>query len=325
MGCRLGTRALGMAIALAFCCWHAGWGQGDAGAAEPVQIGPQIPSRPELEQVEGVRAWRVNGEEISLQQVQERAMAFVGPYILRDMVAATLLAQEAKRKGVVITEAEVQAKARELRAELGLQDDESFRRYLVSELRTPTWFETKVREYLLIEKVVGDSVHVSDAEVRAFYNRFQDAYRRPAMVSYRAMAFPSEAQAQAALAELRKGRPFQEIAKEKATTAFEKSVAGEVLTYQRGQQPALPKELEEALFAAPPGQVIGPIRTGFQGQNLYHLLKVEAKADERVLSLDEVKEVIRAQLYRRKLEEEAYPRWLQAALSSATIEVVKER
>ena len=327
--------ALALVAVFSLCWWTVteGWAQSSSPAAgavrqpqsaePPVQVGREIPTRPELDKLTGVRGWRVNGEEISLEEVQSRAMAYIGPYILRDLVASALLSQEAQRRGITVTDAEVQAKTKELRDDRGLADDATFQRYLASQLRTPAWFQDKVKEYVLLEKVLSEHVHVSDAEVRSFYNRFRDAYHRPESVSYRAMSFTAEAAAQAALGELRKGRSFQEIAKENAGSAFEKSIAGEVQAYQRGQRPALPAEIEDTLFSAPLAQVVGPMKTSFQGQDYYHLFKVEKRVDEHQTTLEEAQEVIRTELRRRKLEEQVYPGWLQTALSGASIEPLK--
>jgi len=325
-------------LAIAFLvCWPAtlGWAQASAPAGSeapsaqpapeepPVRFSGDVQFRPELDVLTGVRGWSVNGEEISVDQVRDTAVAYVGPFILREMVASTLLRQEAKRRGISVTDAEVAAKAKQFREERGLSDEATFQRYLASEKRTATWFQDKVREYVLIEKVLSDQVFVSDSEVQAFYTQYRDAYRRPDSVWYRAMTFPTEAAAQAALGELRKGKAFQDIAKENAGSAYEKSLAGEVQTYQRGQEPGLPKEIEAALFSAPLTQVVGPLKTTFGAQDYYHLFKVEKKVDAHEFTLAEAGEIIRAELHRRKLEEQVYPKWLQTALSGASIEPLR--
>ena len=336
---RLTRRAslAGMLAALAIALWAMapGWAQAAEPAASaapsaqpapeepPVRFSGDVQFRPELDMLAGVRGGSVNGEVISVDQVRDTAVAYVGPFILREMVAGTLLRQEAKRRGMSVTDAEVAAKAKQFREERGLGDEATFQRYLMSEKRTPTWFQEKVREYVLIEKLLSDQVFVSDSEVEAFYTQYRDAYRRPESVWYRAMTFPTEAAAQAVLGELRKGKSFQDIAKENAGSAYEKSLAGEVQTYQRGQQPGLPKEIEAALFSAPLAQVMGPLKTTFGGQDYYHLFKVEKKVDAQEFTLEQAGEVIRAELRRRKLEEQVYPSWLQTALSGASIEPLK--
>ncbi len=328
---------LGMLAILAVAIWAMapGWAQTSAPAGSeassaqaapeqpPVQFSGDVQFRPELDMLAGVRGWSVNGEVISVDQVRDTAVAYVGPFILREMVASTLLQQEAKRRGISATDAEVVSKAKQFREERGLSDEATFQRYLASEKRTATWFQDKVREYVLIEKMLSDQVYVSDSEVEAFYTQYRDAYRRPDSVWYRAMTFPTEAAAQAALGELRKGKAFQEIAKENAGSAYEKSLAGEVQSYQRGQEPSLPKEIEAALFSAPLAQVMGPLKTNFGGQDYYHLFKVEKKVDAHDFTLAEAGEIIRAELHRRKLEEQVYPKWLQTALSGASIEPLK--
>ncbi len=315
---------LGLTAVVPALLWVTAPARGQTANPAPpsVTVGRPVHIPKQLESISGVSGWVVNGEIITMKEVRDRAVEFSGPYIVRDLVAATLLHQEAKQRGITVTDAEVEAKAKEMRQEQGLSDDATFERFLASQRKTKAWFYDKVRDYVLIEKLLSDKVHVSDREVEDFYNRFRQAYYRPASVSYRAMSFSTEAAAQEALAELRKGKSFQEIAKEHATTPVEKAIAGEITTYQKGQQPALPPEIEAALFSAPLAQVIGPLKTTYRGKDYYHIFKVESKRDEHQFTLNEAKEIIRAEIRRRKLEEEVYPRWLDTALSGASIEVI---
>jgi hypothetical protein len=64
----------------------------------------------------------------------------------------------------------------------------------------------KALDYVVMEKVLGDQVYVSDKEVANFYDQFRDQCRRPETVDFRAIALPGEKDAQAALAQMRNGR-----------------------------------------------------------------------------------------------------------------------
>ncbi len=277
----------------------------------------EVELRPELETVMSARGWVVNGEEIPLDAVRDRTLAFHGPYVLQDMVAEVLLEQEAKRRRIAVTDEDVRRKVADLREELGIRSEAAFQSFLRAQRATPEWFYSKARSYVLMEKVLSDQVYVDDREIESLYRVNQERYRRQEMVAFRGMRFLDKASAEAALAAVREGRSFQEVAKETALTPAEKAVAGELQYYERGQQ-SLPPEFEAALFAVPLNQVAGPVEI----RGSFYLLRVEKKIDPHQFTLEEIRDVIRRQLQRQKLEQVVWPNWIRDQLEKARIEVV---
>lgn len=312
--------ALAVVVSLIAC---PGWTtQAESAEAEPSPVGVvgEVPPRPELEAVSGAHGWVVNGEEISLDEVRDRALAFHGPYVLQDMVAETLLKQEARRRNVTVADEDVLEKIKELREELGIRSDVTFQSFLRAQRATPDWFYSKARSYVLMGKVLSDQVYVDDREIDRYYRLNQEAYRRQEMVGFRAMRFLDKASAEAALAAVRQGRSFQDVAKETAPTAAEKAVAGDIQYYERGQR-SLPPEFEAALFAVPLNQVAGPVEI----MGSHYLIRVEKKIDPHQFRLDEIRDVIRKQLQRQKLEQVVWPNWIREQLEKARIEIMNEK
>lgn len=297
--------------------WAAEPAAEETSESQRVTVVGAVPARPELQSVSGVTGWVVNGTEIPIAEVATRAAAFHGPYVLQDMVAEILLEQEAERQGVTITDEEVAEKVKAFRAELGTFSEVAFESYLRAQRVTREWFENKARSYVLMEKVLADRVRVSDDEVKAQYRQNMAAYRKNQSVEFRVMAFIDKASAEAALAEVRGGKSFQEVAKERAATAADRAVAGEPQYAERGLTP-LPPEFEAALFAAPLNQVAGPIEI----RGAYYLIRVEKKLDPRQFTLEEIGNVIREQLRRQKLEQMAWPSWIAERLRGANITVM---
>jgi hypothetical protein len=309
---------------LLLCCalWAAevepGADSAEGGEARPkVGVVGEVPPRPELAALSGVSAWIVNGREIPLGLVQERAAAWHGQYVLENLVADLLLQEEADRRGIVVTEEEVAQKVAALREELGVRSEAALESYLRAKLVTRDWLSAKAHTYVLMEKVLSEQIYVDDREIERAYRLNQDLYRRGDMVGFRAMRFLSEASATAALAEVRKGRSFQEVAKETAPTARERTFAGDIQYYERSQQ-SLPPEFEAALFAAPLNQVAGPVEI----RGSYYLIRVEKKLDPRQFTLDDVRDVIRERLEKQKLEQIVWPNWIRDQLQRADIRVM---
>ncbi len=294
---------------------------GEAGRRRgPVEVRGQVQIRPELRELSGVGGWRVNGEEIGVDEVRERALRFHGPYILQDLVSGALLRQEAERRGITVTEEEVEAQIRALREELGLRSEEALEFHLRGRRLTREGFRQQAREYLLLAKTLADRVYVSDREIARFYSLYQDTlYFRRARVEFRIMSFYTEGAARGAKQQLAQGKSFVEVAQETATSAAERAVAGDLHGYEKGQQPAFPPEFGAVLFAAPLNQVVGPI----ESLGRYHLVRVEKKTDPYRVPLEEAREDIRLLLRRQKLEQVVWPEWIGKQLANANIEVMR--
>jgi parvulin-like peptidyl-prolyl isomerase len=296
-------------------------------ADEPVAVMDEIHPRPELEAVSGVAGWVVNGDEISVEEVQRRATLYHGPYVLQDMVAGLLLEQEARRRGTAVSEGEVEAKLEVVRQELGLRSEAALARYLRTERVTMDWLRAKARDYALLEKVFADQVYVSDQDVERVYSRNPQAYRVPESVEFRALSFRTNRDAEAALREIRKGRRFTEVAKQYPPNTGERRV--EVRGQRQGLQ-SLPGSFEQVLFSAPLNQVTGPVEIatpGLPGQprlpNVWYLIRVEKKTDAHQPTVEEVRPIIREQLRRYWLEQKVWPEWMKEQLASADIKAVK--
>lgn len=290
------------------------------GARPPVEVRGEIDIRPELKEVSGVRGWRVNGEEITMGEVRDRAVLFHGPYILQDLVSGALLRQEAARRGITVTDEEVEAEIRALREELGLRSDDALEFHLRGRRLTREGFRQQAREYLLLAKTLADRVYVSDREIERFYNLYSDTlYFRRARVEFRIMSFYTEAAAATAKQQLARGKAFTDVARETAANAAERAVAGDLHAYEKGQKPAFPPEFEAVLFAAPLNQVVGPI----ESLGRYHLVKVEKKTDPHRIPLEEARADIRLLLRRQKLEQVVWPEWIGQQLASAKIEAIR--
>lgn len=309
-------------VALVVCVFSApGMAQSSAAGApaEPsVGIVGQVTLPAELESFSGSKAWRINGQEVTAAEIEQLTGVYYGPFVLQDYVGEMLLRQEAARKNIVVTEGDVQKTETALRDELGTRSEQAFQSYLRAKHATPQWFHDKARAYTYMKKVLSDQVYINDREVETFYTRNQATYRRNESVQYRIMSFRERAGAETALAEIKKGKSFQEVAKSYAADAQERALAGEIQFYEKGQ-PTLPPDLATALLAAPVNQVAGPVQAlGWQ-----HLIRVEKKTDPHQFSLDEVRGIIRGQLSQQKLEQKVWPEWISAQLQAAKIEVVK--
>jgi parvulin-like peptidyl-prolyl isomerase len=93
---------------------------------------------------------------------------------LRELITERLLVQEAERRGLRVTDQELQAGIMKIPAfsQQGVFSQKNYEWYLRQSNMTPALFEAKQREALLrqkLEYLVEDSVDVTDAELAALY------------------------------------------------------------------------------------------------------------------------------------------------------------
>ena len=198
---------------------------------------------------------RVNDEPVFLEDIERRLQdlhsqasethrsAFDLDQLIFRLVNDTLLAQEARALGMA-DEAPVQDKLAELRRELA-----------VTRLKT---------------EAVADRVHITDDDVRAAFER---EYRRATL---RVLTTHETSEAEQALAELRAGADFAELAKERSKDPY---------ALRGGLVEALPRidlmsEIADVAFDLEPGALFGPIRTPI-GYAVIRLESVEPADPER--------------------------------------------
>jgi len=111
--------------------------------------------------------------------------------------------------------------------------------------------------------------------------------------------------ANALLAQIKAGKPFDDLAKANSLDTSSAPQGGDLGWAPRGTYVT---EFENAIWNAKPGDILGPIKTQFG----YHLIKVEGR---------EVHPLSPADLGR--IRDTAYQQWLQQARSDAAIMIAK--
>lgn len=238
----------------------------------------------------------VNGQVITTREIEER-MARLNPTLraafgndprrlLDEMVLETILLQEARRKGL-----QRDPQVRELM-------EEANRQILVGRL---------------LETFRGQqAASVAEEEVRKFYDRNPEAFTEPEALRASHILADSEEQAQAALERLKKGEPFEEVAKAVSKDPTSQR-GGDLGFFSKGQ--VIP-EFEEACRKLRVGERSGVVKTSLG----HHIILLTERRSSRQLSLKEVEPQIRKQLsaqqQQRQVEE-----FIQGLRSKAQISI----
>lgn len=201
----------------------------------------------------------VNGAVISKDDLFSKLQSTAGQATVHRMVEEDLQLQFAKQKGVVPTEAEIDAQfARD-------KQNPDFEKALTARGLTPDVYRDALRVRLAQAQVYAQGVTISDAEVRQWYNTAASpsnpaaTYYSPETVNLSVISVPTAALAQRAMKELNAGTPFPLVA-----TAYSndnsKAQGGAIQPLIRGRNPvSKTPALEAALFKLPVGGTYGPV------------------------------------------------------------------
>jgi peptidyl-prolyl cis-trans isomerase D len=200
--------------------------------------------------------------------------------------------------------------------------------------------ETRKVQYVAfaLNQVPGGPPQVSGADVQQYYNTHQQQFQVPESVRVRHILIKvppkadaktiaaAQAKAQDILKQLKAGGNFAELAKKYSDDPGSKAQGGELGFIQHG---ATVPEFDQTAFSLQPGQLSSVIHTQFG----FHILQVEEKQPAHLKTVDEVHDLILANLtqqaqsqaaqqYAAKLQAEAQQGGLQKMAEQNRLQVV---
>ncbi len=162
-----------------------------------------------------------------------------------------------------------------------------------------------------LTELVTASVTIAEPDVRAYYERNRDRYRRRGARRVRHIVLSEEASARRVVRRLARGDEMPALAAALSTDVGSRTQGGELGDVHRGE---LTGPLEDAIFGAEIGQIIGPIRT----EHGWHVARVEAVAPESSVPYDEVRAAIESELL-IDARTRAFGGWLERRRSALAV------
>ena len=227
------------------------------------------------------RGVNLNTPQGQAQLTQEKQMA------LDNMIDDMLIAQEAARQGVSVTDAEIEAAFQEIIKQVGSQ--QAFEQLLAQSGQTLDEARSIQRTQMLNNKM-------RDKVVAGIQTAEQ--------VRARHILVDSLATAQALLAQIQGGADFGTVAQQSSLDTTTKSSGGDLGWFPRGVLPS--KELEDAAFSLQPGQLSNVVQSAFG----YHLLQVLERDAARPLAGEQLVLV----------QQQAMENWLSGLRAQAQVQ-----
>ncbi len=257
----------------------------------------------------------VNGQAITRADFDKKLEASpVGKQVLSQMVQQQLIDQYARDKKVDVSQAEIDKKENETKARM---QPGQFEQILKQQSLTEQDVQNIFKQQLVLEKAVAPQVHVSDSDVKAYFDKNRTLFDTPAQVRARHILVADQAKAKEVMAKLKAGGSWDALAKQYSTDPSSKDKGGELGFFGRGQMvPAF----QDAAFGAKVGQIVGPVKSPFG----YHVLQVEEKKPAQHATLASAHDKIQTQLTSQQ-QATAIPAFLAQLKSGAKIDIYDDR
>lgn len=225
--------------------------------------------------------------------------------LLSSIIRNKVMLQRAEELGMSANvEADVAAYLENLREEAGIPSMEVLDQVLRERGSSLAEYRKTIRDRMIVDALLGQFVYskitLLTPEIEAFYQEHQKEFTIPAEIDLSEIVFLTEgkdragvrARAEQALARLRSGESFEEVAKEMSEGPTAKK-GGAIGTFKKG---SMNERLEEAAFALEEGEFSEILEQeyGFQ------IVKVNRRSEAQVRPLEEVRPQIENALYRRK-------------------------
>jgi parvulin-like peptidyl-prolyl isomerase len=206
----------------------------------------------------------VNGEPIDAATALRHSL-FQNESFLKDAVTNELIRQHAAKVGISNTDAELQLAADEVRYSRGLESADAARQWLRENNLSVLSLQSAIDLMLLRNKLRGA---IPDAEVQAHYAEHKLEYEAVDLYSLRVDSQSKAAELHSQITD--EGANFHVLAMEHSQDEETRHMGGYAGRLTRA---AMAAEVEAAVFASRPPDLIGPVKTE-KGWNLFRVTKI---------------------------------------------------
>jgi foldase protein PrsA len=234
--------------------------------------------------------------------------------VLTQLVQQAMLDQYAKDNKIDISAADIEKKEADIKSKY---PPGQFEAILKQQGLTETDVQNILRQQLVIEKAVAPMVHVTDADVAAYFAKNHATLDTKPQVRARHILVADQKTAQMIEGKLKAGSDFAALAKQYSTDPSTKDKGGELGFFGHGQMvPAF----DAVAFSTPVGATSAPVKSPFG----WHIINVEEKKPGTTASLKNSAAQIRKTLTQQQ-EQQQIPVFLQMLRGKENVQVYDDR
>ena len=209
--------------------------------------------------------------------------------VLEFLIRGNWIEQETTKQKLKVSDKDVQ-KQIDAAVKQAFQNPADFQKFLVRSGLTQADVFYQQRNQLLqqklTEKVTKDQGKVTDAQIQAYYDKNKSKFATPERRDLRIVLTKSKAKADQARAALDSGQSWKSVTSKSSIDPASKAQGGKLSGVAKGQQE---KALDDAIFKADKGKLVGPVKTQFG----YYILEVNKVTDAKQQSLEDSKASIK--------------------------------
>jgi foldase protein PrsA len=212
--------------------------------------------------------------------------------VLQLLISFQWIQGEADAMGIKVTDAEVK-KAFDEQKKQSFPKEEDYKKFIQQSGQSNEDIIQRVKLDLLSnkirDKVVKGKDNVSDKAISDFYNKNKARFAQPEKRDLRVVLTKTKANADKAKAALESGDSWKAVTKKYSIDDTSKAAGGKLPAQAKG---TLDKELDDAVFSAKKGELVGPVKTQYG----YYVFTVSAITEASQQTLAEAKETIKQTL-----------------------------
>ena len=214
--------------------------------------------------------------------------------VLNQTIINIILMQEAKKEDIKVSDQEVD----DILNEVPLPAGQTLEAIAQVQGFTLDEFKSRIKDQIVIQRLLNQSliVDVSNQEIEDYFNTNKDLFKQKLSVNASHILVNNSRDASDVLKELKKGRSFEEVAKELSIDPGTKDNGGNLGVFPKG---VMIKEFEDAAFDLKVGEVSIPIKSPFG----VHIIKVYDRIEEKDANLEDSKDEIEELVRREKLNQ----------------------
>jgi foldase protein PrsA len=199
--------------------------------------------------------------------------------VMQFLITARWLTAEAARRHLNVSDQEVRQSFEQQKAQ-AFPHAADYQKYLAQSGQTEADILVRVKLQLIQNRlqttITQSAAPVTAAQMSSYYGKNKQRFSQPETRDLLIVLTSKKPQADAALAAIKSGQSWAAVAKKYSIDTASKAAGGKLPGVTRGQQE---QSFDTAIFAAPVGQLEGPVKTQF-GYYVFKVTKISPPSQQ---------------------------------------------